>query len=194
MWDKIVDFFNNIDQKFFDFDLNQYENLNFQISKLNSIPKIIFAFGVGVIIALIVIYYQKNIVGGLVRTLKNNGAIGEGNALSLKEAGINKTCFYSRLVTKNQTLSRYIGCKTAEIAVSFADDEARANKSFVIGEEKKYFLIEEKVDEAEKRYCNKGSDIRYLILSIVCVCAITSILLVFRNEIARLINSAIGLF
>ena len=90
MWDKIVDFFNNIDQKFFDFDLNQYENLNFQINKLNSIPKIIFAFGVGVIIALIVIYYQKNIVGGLVRSLKNNGAIGEGNALSLKEAGINK--------------------------------------------------------------------------------------------------------
>ena len=176
MWDSIVSFFNKIDDKFFSFDVTKYENLNLTANKMNSIPKIVFAIGIGVIIALIIAYYHKSVLGSVIRSLSGVGAVGSENAKELTNIGLKHRTFFEKRIRRDNSLPKYV----SYVVVS---DDSRA-----------YYLIPEKQEEALRRYSDKGSDLRYLIISLAATVAITALLLAFRTEVAAGLNFLFGIF
>ncbi|MDY3845625.1 MAG: hypothetical protein SOZ62_01780 [Eubacteriales bacterium] len=176
MWDKILSFLNKIDDKFFSFDVTQYENLNFSTNKMNSIPKIILAIGLGIIIASIIAYYHKSVLGSVIRALDKSGAVGSENATKLSSVGIKRTGFFEKRLKRDTSLPKYV------------------NFVFESDDSYKYYLVPEKIEEALSRYSNRGSDLRYLIMTVVITVAVVSLLLSFRFEVASALNFLFGLF
>ncbi len=176
MWDKILSFLNKIDEKFFSFDVTKYENLNLSTNKMNSIPKIILALGLGIIIASIIAYYHKSILGSVIRALDKSGAVGSENATNLSSVGIKRTNFFEKKIKRDASLPKYVNF------VSESDD-SRA-----------YYLVPEKREEALSRYSDKGSDLRYLIMTVAITVVVVSLLLSFRSEVAAALNFLFGLF
>ncbi len=175
MWDKIVSFFNKINQRFFYVDSSELEHIDIS-NPLTDIPKVIFAIGVGVIIAAILAYYHKSVLGSAVRAIAGAEAFDESRAVALSALSIKGAAFFERRLKRDSTLSRKIKCVEGEDG------------------EKKYYICEENRDALLKRYSSDGSDLKFLIITLAVTVAITCAFITFRNEIFIGIDFLVGFF
>ncbi len=115
-----------------------------------SIPLLVWALYAGFVIGVLVMYYNKTILGKAIRALLEKGAIGEENARTSEELGIARSALILHSIHKG-TLGRYI-------RILPPSDENSAER---------YFLNEEDRIRAELRYSNKGSDLYVVIMALV---------------------------
>ena len=174
MWDKIVAFFNAVDRMFFQVDGEGLQHIDVS-NPLTDITKVVFALGIGIIIAAIVIYYHKTVVGSVVRALAKANAFSEETAVSVSSLPV-KASFFERKVRRDTTLSRRV--KTVE--TKEGDD--------------RYYIPESEREELLKRYSKDGSDLKILIITVAVTIAAIAAFLSFRNEILLGIDFLVGFF
>ena len=175
MWDKIVSFFNKIDEALFELDTSKYEYIDIS-NPLTDIPKVVFAICIGVIIATLIAYYHKTILGSVVRALAKASAFDEESAVTLSSLSLKGCSFFEKKLKKDSTLSRKIKSVTAE------------------GEETRYYISDENREAFIKRYSSDGSDLKYLIITLVITIAVMCAFISFRNEIFIGIDFLVGFF
>ena len=62
----------------------------------------------GIIIAFVVIFFNKTVTGALVRALLDGGAIGEENAKTLAELGLDENTSFKNSYKRSKTIRRYV--------------------------------------------------------------------------------------
>ena len=99
----------------------------------------------GILVGLVVTFFNKTVTGALVRMLLKAGAIGEGDAKSAAELGILPDAPAIRAYRRSATLQRVIS------AVGEGEDE-------------KFFIAEENQKRAEEQYSLRGNELIIIIV------------------------------
>ena len=99
----------------------------------------------GMIVALVVTFYNKTVSGALIRKLLDSGAVGEENAKSAAELGLSPDA---------QPIRSYKRSATVRGIVSETGD----------GEDRKFFIAEEKQKRASEQYGLRGNELLIIII------------------------------
>ncbi len=131
------------------------------------IPMLIWAFYIGISVAILTIYYNKIYLGSAIRSILEKGAIEETNAMSAEMLGFQNKKLIMRAI-EGGILAKYI--KTVEI-----DGQMR------------YFVTEEDRIRVELRYSAKGTDLYIVIVALVLFLLVA---LLASRYLPELINMA----
>lgn len=139
------------------------ENI-FNFSGLNLI---IWAVYIGFMIASVMYYYQKKVVGGFVRKVMEMGANSPDTALTLSELGYQNHPAIRRELSGRGPLRKMVwevedNYRTGEDGVLYCAREKALDLN--IG---KFYVSEERRIDAQLRYDNKGTDLFSLIIAAV---------------------------
>lgn len=115
-----------------------------------SIPVLVWALYAGIVIGVLMMYYNKSILGKAVRAILTQGAIGREAALSAEVLGFAKNPFIRHSIQKG-ALARYIRIVTPAKE----------------GDAPLYYMEEEDRIRAELRYSNKGTDLYVVIVALI---------------------------
>jgi len=115
--------------------------------RMIEIPMLIWAFYIGISVAILTIYYNKIYLGSAIRSILEKGAIDEANAMSAETLGFQNKKLIMRAI-EGGILSKYI--KTVEV-----DGQMR------------YFVTEDDRVRVELRYSSKGTDLYIVIVALV---------------------------
>ena len=115
-----------------------------------SIPVLVWALYIGIVIGVLMMYYNKTILGKAVRSVLAQNAIGREAALSAETLGFAKNPFILHSIGKG-ALARYI----------------RIITPIKEGEVPLYYMEEEDRIRAELRYSNKGTDLYVVIVALI---------------------------
>lgn len=137
------------------------------IFNLSGLNLVIWSVYLGFIIASIMYYYQKKVIGGFVRHLMEQGANSPDNALTLTELGYQNHPAIRRELSKNGALRKMVwevedNYRTGEDGFLYCAREKALDLN--IG---KFYVSEERRIDAELRYDNKGTDLFSLIIAAV---------------------------
>lgn len=111
------------------------------------IPMLIWAFYIGISVAILAMYYNKIYLGSAIRSILEKGAIDEANAMTAKALGFQDKKLILRAI-QSGILAKYI--KTVE-----TDGEIR------------YFVTEEDRVRVDLRYASKGTDLYIVIVALI---------------------------
>ena len=115
--------------------------------KMIEIPALIWAFYVGISVAILVMYYNKIYLGSAIRSIIEQGAIDEEGAKSAKALGFAEKKLILRAI-ESGILSKYV--KTVEKEGEIC-----------------YYVTEEDRIRVELRYSSKGTDLYIVIVALV---------------------------
>lgn len=140
----------------------------FDILNVKTIVFIIFG---GIILAALVIYYNKKTLGGLLRKLAEKNANSKETAISLSELGYCAAVakIISLSLGKNSSLSKYV-------EKYYNDDEEQALKEAGRKNVQKYYLSEEKRQTALQRYAGGENLKPWKLAAIVVACVAAAII------------------
>ena len=151
---------------FFTIEARDYANFTVSADTRAMIRNVIIAFAVGVLLAAIYAFYQKNVPGAIVHALLRAEAFSKEAAKTAKELGIDKNVFMLFELKHNTMLKRIVCCTESE---ETEDEAAEFTPAYYIPEELKY--------RAEVRYEKKGNGPMALIITAV-VTVVVAILLI----------------
>ena len=137
---------------FFTIEAKEYTNFSLDTSSLATLRNAILALAIGIILASLYAFYQKNVSGAFVRALLRAEAFSEETAKTVEELGFAKNPFVLFEIKHNTMLKRVIARKTAE-----ENGEEGAPAAYYVPEELKY--------RAELRYQTKGNGPMALIIT-----------------------------
>lgn len=141
------------------------EGLIDNVFTFSGLNLVIWSVYIGFMLAMILNYYQKKVVGGFVRSVLNQGALTVENALTLEQLGYHKNPLIRRELTKHGALRKMVwevddNYRTGEDGILYSAREKSLDLN--IG---RFYVSEERRIQAELRYDNKGSDIFALLIS-----------------------------
>ncbi len=189
-------------------DASQYENLGFGTGKMISIPIIVFGLCIGLILAAIFAFYDKNRLGGFVRTVIKSECLSPEQAKTLDELGYGRAKGAGiRGSLKHGMLGRVVRCVEKE-AYDADMEAARAAYVEKTGDERgfdhplfvmdfdtaHFYIPDEEHYRAEVRFERKGSGWRSLLLVILAVIAAAGLLFFFLPEILQMLDNMLGIF
>lgn len=114
----------------------------------DNVKAVMWCIIAGIIIALVATFFNKTVSGALVRLLLDKGAVGEENAKTPAELGIDADASPIRSYKRSSTLQRVIG--------AVGD-----------GGEEKYFIPTENEKRAREQYSLRGNELFMIILGAV---------------------------
>ena len=195
----------NIFDRFFALFVTSGEYEHFSLSSDGVTYKLIVAaIGLGLIIASVVMFVKKRVLGEFVRNLYKSGAVGADNAKKYAETGTKKSKFIEKSL-KNGSLSRMLGCterdkhdESVKKAAENAENKENAKKAGKIAvgyvpspEKDSFYLPEDRCEDLLSLFSEKGSGVPSLILTVVfCVCAV-AVLWAVMPMIFNFIDSAL---
>lgn len=114
-----------------------------------TIPTLVWAIYIGIVIGLFMTYYNKVILGKAIRAIIEKKAFAEENAMTAEELGFAKNRFILFSIRRG-VLGRFI------YSVSASE-----------GEPLRYYMKNEDAIRAELRYSQKGTDLYFLVIALV---------------------------
>jgi len=111
-----------------------------------TVPMIVWTVYIGIVIGVIMSYYNKAVLGKAIRTLLEKEAFGAEKALTAEELGFAGNRFILNSIRRG-VLARFV----------HVQDE----------DPKRYYLIEDERHRVELRYSNKGTDLYVVIIALV---------------------------
>lgn len=149
---------------------------------------IIWCIYIGFMIASVIYYYQKKVIGGFVRRVLELGANSPDTALTLTELG-----YQNHPAIRRELMGRGPLRKTVwEVEDNYREGE---NGVLYCAREKaldlnlgKFYISEEKRIEAELRYDNKGTDLFALIIAAVIFFVIAVLACIWLPTLLSLIR------
>lgn len=141
------------------------------IFRFDGLNLVIWAVYIGFMLACILYYYQKKVMGKFVRLVISKGASSPDSALTLSELGYDKDKLIRRELQKSSALRKMVweiddNYRTGEDGILFCAREKSLDLN--IG---RFYVPEERRIQAEIRYDDKGTDIFALIISAVVMFA-----------------------
>ncbi len=190
-----------------------YENLDFDKTPLFSLPLAILFLFIGSIIACIVMTYNKQSVGKIVRAISKKGANSRENAKTLDELELTRSYTVRNAVQRNITLRRFVKCIEEEDYIAKLTEakqetnmDAESNgkkkknedealpKYYIDAEHDRFYIPEELMIRAEIRYEKKGSGKITTIISIILLIGGLIAVLFFLPQILEMVNVIFGAF
>lgn len=189
-------FFETIDKVFFTPEFGKYEHLGF-LGNSESFKWAILALYFGLVIASLVAYYNRCVLGKAVRALDAAGCTSLETAKTLAELGLGKNIFIKLSLRKGGMLASLV----RRVVIIDDENDARVGGNAKKGKKGKvnfetdmFYIQPERRDSLVQRFSVKGSGV----LSVVLVAALGLVAVVVIFKVAPfafgLLDSALGGF
>ena len=191
----VIAFFEKIDEVLFTPDFDTYEHLTFLNDPL-TFKWLILGVYFGLVIASFVMFYNKNVLGALIRRLDEACALSPESAKTLDELGFSKNIFVKLSLKRGNTLRKLVAIAPAE---GEASEDGRDLTLFLASVEgrkysvdtERFYLPEKKRDVAVDRFRKKGSGWLSVVLMVVVGLLVTIAIMKLAPSVAGLIESLI---
>ncbi len=159
-----------------------------QIFSLNGLNLVIWSMYIGFMLATLLNYYNKKVMGRFVRLVIEKGALSADSALTLEELGYSNKQLIRRALQKPGALRKMVweiddNYRTGEDGVLFSAREKELDLN--LG---KFYIPEERRIQAQLRYDDKGSDIFALIMCAVAFFALAVVACIWLPSIISAIH------
>ena len=187
---------------------NGYENLGTDGSPLMTVGTVVFGIFAGTLIACIVMFYNRQVVGSAVRKMLDEKICDREHAARLSDMGYKKNFFIRTLFRDSNSLHKVVKCVEeedfyAEQSKARAEyDEKRASgeklprfreEIYRIDVDNDHFYIpEEREIDALTKYKKKGSTWVSMVIGIVVLIILFFALLLFLPWFLGLLDEALG--
>lgn len=131
----------------FSIEAKSYTHFNFDAATAEATRNVILAFALGILLAALAAFYQKNVPGAIVRSILRAEALSAETAKTAEELALHRNFFYRYELRHNVTLKKLI--LSTETTKTTEDGEEYTEIRYYIPEEKKY--------HAEARFEKHGS-------------------------------------
>ena len=129
----------------------------------------IWSIAAGMVVAMLGIYYNRTILGGFVRTLIGRGALSKNEAITVSEAGYEKSFFIKRALKRGGMFRKIVFEIEDEIMVASEGHSFSARSKPMDINTARFYVAKENKIMAEMRYDNKGVDVFGIIVAIILV-------------------------
>lgn len=170
----VARFFRRIDDILFTPDFEHYEHLTF-FNDPNTFKWLVLGLYFGIIVASLIMFYNKNVLGSFVRRLDAAGCTSRENAKTVGELGCGKNIFYRISLRTGYSLRNVV------VSVNGTNDTDGVKK--VPYTQNRYYIPEEKKETVLRRFNAKGSGW----LSVLLIAAIGLVLVILLFLIAPFI-------
>ena len=160
----------------FAIEAGEYVHFTFDAGARATVRNVIIGFAIGILIAALYAFYQKNVPGAIVRALLREECLSQESAKTLTELKLDKNPLYAFELQHNTFLKRLI--------VTTENGEETGELRYFIPEELKY--------KAEFRYEKKGSGIVSLVLTLVAVVVVSVLLIRIIPSILGVVDHLMG--
>lgn len=189
-------FFEGIDRNLFTPEFGTYEYMTF-FNDPTAFKILVLGIYFGLIVAALATYYNKQILGGFIRTLDARGCLSPQSALGLGELGYLNNPFIKLSLRFGYTLRRVVSvvCGSGEdgemIGVSLIEASLKKRRSDLKND--KLYIPESKRDVTVQRFYAKGSGVLSLILTIAIGLAAVIVIFKLAPFVVRILeNTAAG--
>lgn len=153
------------------------------IFSFDGLNLVIWSVYIGYMLATVLYYYQKKVMGKFVRLIISKGALSSDSAMTLAELGYDKQTLIRRELQKHSALRKMVweiddNYRTGEDGILYCAREKSLDLN--IG---RFYIPEERRIQAEIRYDDKGSDIFALIISAVGMFALAVVACIWLPDI-----------
>ena len=185
-----------------------YTNLGSDTNPLISVGTVVFGLYIGTIIACIVIFYNRQIVGSAVRRMLDRKIDSKEFAVTLSELGYDKNFLIRSFFRDNYSLKRVVKCVEEEDFYSEQnasreeyDKKREAGEKlprfreeiYRVDVEKDHFYIPKDLEiEAVTKFNKKGSTWLSMIIGIVAITIVFFVILFFMPWLLEKLNEAFG--
>ena len=188
-----ISFFENIDETLFTPNFDTYEHLTFLNDPL-TFKWLILGVYFGLVIASLVMFYNKNVLGELIRRLDEVGALDAESAKTLDELGLSKNIFIKLSLKRGNTLRKLVAIAPAEGEACERDltlflASVEGIKYSVDTE--RFYLPQSKRDVAVGRFRRKGSGWLSVVLMAVVGLAVVIAIMKLAPSVAGIIEALI---
>ena len=149
---------------FFSIEARDYTSFTFDAGARATARNVILAFAVGILLAALYAFYQKNVPGSIVRAILRAEAFDESSAKTAAELGLGKNVFLLFELKHNATLKKLVTRVSREAAEGETAEEA-------------YYIPEELKYRAEVRYEKEGNGPMALIVTAVLTVVLAILLI-----------------
>ncbi len=194
----IAAFFQKLNETLFTPQFDTYEHLTF-LNNPDGFKWIIFGLYFGLVAASLFMFYNKNVLGELVRRLDIAGAHDRDSAKTLSELGLEKNIFCKISLKRGNSIRKAVCIAPAEDEelpedISVLRAAAQGRKCSPLTD--RFYIPAEKCDTIVDRFNPKGSGwlsvLLMIILGIVLVIAIFKFAPFIAGLIEQAIASAVG--
>lgn len=208
LWQELWQYFQ---EKYFTFDLNQYENLGLGGGgHLFNIPQMITMMLIGVIIAAVASVFNKRVLGDFVRVMLQHECHSVEKAKTLEELGYLKNSTIRGALRHNVSLRRVVHCVEEE---NFAQEVAQQRQSY---EERRaanpslpafveptykmdvntshYYIAEKDKYMADIKFEKKGTNWFSFGVVVVCCVVLLCLTLFLLPDIFQYMDNFVGMF
>ena len=163
---------------FFTIEAREYTNFVIDAGTRTTIRNVIVGFAIGILLAAVYAFYQKNVPGLLVHALLRAEAFSPETARTAEELGLSKNFFVWFELKHNAMLKRVVCC----VAPAETENET-STAAYYIPEELKY--------RAEVRYEKKGNGPMALIFTAVATVLMAILLIRLAPSLIGIIDNLI---
>ncbi len=164
-----------------------YENLLISTDGIAFLRMIITGIFLGVIIASLVMLYNKRFLGKAVRELTDLGAVGNENAVAMMSLKCSSNALIRRSVLHGVTLRRVIN-------VIPAPDTQTQDTKKIKPEHALLYIPEQDLDAACRKFDKKGTSFRSLLVVIILSIVLYAAVMFFVPFALSIINGVVGNF
>ena len=173
-------FFDTIDRNFFTPNFDTYEHMRF-FNDPTAFKILVIGLYIGIVIASLVMYYNKHVLGGFIRRVDELGALSPETARTLEELGYSKNPFIKLSLKTGYSLRRVISYvpsgEGSERAGGNLANAAYAKEKLELLSDR-FYIPQEKRDVTVGRFRVKGSG--WLTVLLFAVVGIVAVVLVFK--------------
>ncbi len=163
------------------------------ISELSPLQIAAFSIFIGASLASIMLYFNKTVIGSVVRALLKADAKDADSAKTLAEIGLKNNIFVAAALKKHGALRKLVS-EVDDKTVYLPDGSSYYTRETPVKiESARFFIREEHRIRAELRYSAKGSDLFMLIISILVFLALSYAVTLFVPFIIDFFGDVTGM-
>ncbi len=190
----IAAFFHKLNETLFTPQFDTYEHLTF-LNDPNGFKWLIFGLYFGLIAASLFMFYNKNVLGSLIRKLDGAGAYDRDSAKTLSELGCEKNFFYRIALKRGSSVRKAVAI--APNGEEELPDDISVLSAAALGRKcspktDRFYIPESKRDATVGRFNAKGSG--WLSVLLIVVIGLVLVIAIFKLApfVAGLIEKAIA--
>ena len=178
----------------------EYESITVQSGGLASIRILITGIFLGVIIASLVMIYNKRVLGGAVRELISLGCVGEENAKPMSELKCAKNLLVRMSLTRGTTLRRVVSVAADESApadtqaTSDTDKKSKSKMDKIDIRTAKFYIPETDLEAASEKFDKKGTSAAAFVIVFAVSVVLYVLVMRFLPGILTIIDNVVSNF
>lgn len=206
LWEELSVWFKEWFDRYFSVKTNEYEHISMGTGTLVTLRSVVLGLFIGLIIAAIIAYYDKNRLGAFVRKIVKEECLSTDRAKTLAELGFQKNMGVRTSLKRGTVLGHVVHCvekEQYEAEVEAArtawtektgSEDGFAMPDFRMDVDTAHFYIpDEEHYAAEVRFEEKGSGWRALLLVIIMAVVGAALVCYLLPDMIQLLDNMIGI-